>query len=231
MLADDNFASIERAVEQGRVIYDNLRKAIVFILPTNGAEALVILAAVVFGWALPLEPVQILWVNMVTAVTLALALAFEPAEPGLMRRPPRSSGASMLDGHLLWRVGFVSALIGGATIAVFLHAQNSGASVELARTLAVNTLVCGQIFYLFNSRYLRASSLALRGLFDNRAIWIAVGVLVVLQLVFVYAPFMNRLFRSVPLEAGHWLTPLGIGAAVFVIVELEKQLLRPRPKK
>jgi len=231
VLADDNFASIERAVEQGRVIYDNLRKAIVFILPTNGAEALVILAAVVFGWALPLEPVQILWVNMVTAVTLALALAFEPAEPGLMRRPPRSSGASMLDGHLLWRVGFVSALIGGATIAVFLHAQNSGASVELARTLAVNTLVCGQIFYLFNSRYLRASSLALRGLFDNRAIWIAVGVLVVLQLVFVYAPFMNRLFRSVPLEAGHWLTPLGIGAAVFVIVELEKQLLRPRPKK
>jgi magnesium-transporting ATPase (P-type) len=212
-------------VEQGRIIYDNLRKAIVFILPTNGAEALVILAAVVFGWALPLEPVQILWVNMVTAVTLALALAFEPAEPGLMKRKPRPPGASILDGHLLWRIGFVAVLIGGATIAVFLYEKSIDAPIELARTLAVNTLVGGQIFYLFNSRYLRASSLNLRGLFANRAIWIAVAVLAVLQLMFVYAPFMNNLFRSVPLEARHWLIPLSIGAAVFFLVELEKYIL------
>jgi magnesium-transporting ATPase (P-type) len=230
VLADDNFASIERAVERGRIIYDNLRKAIVFILPTNGAQGLVVLAAVVFGWALPLEPVQILWVNMVVAVTLALALAFEPAEPGLMKRKPRSPDAPMVDIHLLWRIGLVSVLIGGATIAVFLYEKSIDAPIELARTLAVSTLVFGQIFYLFNSRYLRASSLTLRGLFDNRAIWIAVASLIVLQLLFVYAPFMNNLFRSVPLEARHWLIPLGIGAAVFLIVELEKYILDRREK-
>ncbi len=225
VLADDNFASIERAVEQGRVIYDNLRKAIAFILPTNGAQAFVVLGAVVFGWTLPLEPVQILWVNMVIAVTLAIALAFEPAEPGLMQRSPRSADAPMIDGHMLWRVGFVSVLIGGATIAVFLHELSVGTPVAVARTLAVNTLVCAQVFYLFNSRYLRASSLTLHGLFDNRAIWISVAVLAVLQLVFVYAPFMNNLFRTVPPEARHWFIPFGIGAAVFVLVELEKYLI------
>ena len=89
VLADDNFATIERAVEEGRRIYDNLRKSVVFLLPTNGAQSLVILVAVLFGLTLPLSPVQILWVNMVTAVTLSLALAYEPAEPDLMRRPPR----------------------------------------------------------------------------------------------------------------------------------------------
>lgn len=226
VLADDNFASIERAIEEGRTIYDNLRKAIVFILPTNGAEALVILAAVVFGWALPLEPVQILWVNMVTAVTLALALAFEPAEPGLMRRPPRKPGTPILGGHLLWRVTFVSVLIGGATIAVFLYELSIDAPLELARTLAVNTLVCGQIFYLLNSRYLRASALTLRGWGANPAVWIAISVLVLLQLLYVYAPFMNTLFRSTPLALHHWLIPLAIGLAVFLLVELEKRILR-----
>jgi magnesium-transporting ATPase (P-type) len=153
VLADDNFASIERAVEEGRTIYDNLRKAILFILPTNGAESLVILSAVAFGLVLPLTPVQILWVNMITAVTLALALAFEPPEPGVMRRPPRDPRASILDGVFLWRIVFVSVLIGGATISVFLVEQHLGLPLDLARTMAVNTLVFGQVFYLFNTRF------------------------------------------------------------------------------
>ncbi|GEM_PF-4249515 len=127
-LADDNFTSMERALEEGRTIYDNLRKAIAFILPTNGAEALVVLTAIVLGQVLPLTPVQILRVNMVTAVTLGLALAFEPAEAGLMRQPPRKPGTPILDSVLLWRIGFVSTLIGGATMAVFLL-------VELEKTL------------------------------------------------------------------------------------------------
>jgi magnesium-transporting ATPase (P-type) len=226
VLADDNFASIERAIEEGRTIYDNLRKAILFILPTNGAEALVILVAVVFGLVLPLTPVQILWVNMVTAVTLAMALAFEPAEPGVMRRPPRNPKAPILDGLFVWRIAFVSVLIGGATIAVFLIEKRLGMPVELARTLAVNTLVCGQAFYLFNSRFLRESSLTIARLFTNRVVWLAVGVLVVLQLVFVYAPFMQRLFGSAALELRHWLVPLGIGFAVFLLVEFEKAVIR-----
>jgi magnesium-transporting ATPase (P-type) len=228
VLADDNFASIERAVEEGRTIYDNLRKAILFILPTNGAEALVILGAVAFGLMLPLTPVQILWVNMATAVTLALALAFEPSEPGLMRRPPRKPGSPILGGLFLWRIGFVSVLIGGATITVFLVEKHLEMPVELARTVAVNTLVFGEVFYLFNSRFLHESSLTLSRLASNRVAWLAVGVLLVLQLVFVYAPFMNHAFGTVGLEARHWLVPLGVGLAVFFIVEGEKALLRAR---
>ncbi|TVS20663.1 MAG: cation-transporting P-type ATPase [Planctomycetaceae bacterium] len=226
VLADDNFASIERAVEEGRTIYDNLRKAIVFILPTNGAEALVVLTAVVLGFVLPLTPVQILWVNMVTAVTLALALAFEPAEPGLMRLPPRRPGTPILDSVLLWRIGFVSILIGGATMAVFLIEKRFGVPLDLARTLAVNTLVCSQAFYLFNSRYLRESSLPVSRLLANRVAWLTVGLLAVLQLVFVYAPFMHHWFGSAPLTLRHWLIPLGVGAGVFLLVELEKTLVR-----
>ena len=226
VLADDNFASIARAIEEGRTIYDNLRKAIIFILPTNGAEALVILIAVVFGLVLPLTPVQILWVNMVTAVTLALALAFEPAEPGVMRRPPRDPRAPILGGAFLWRIGFVSILIGGATIAVFLIEIRMGLPLELARTLAVNTLVCAQVFYLFNSRFLHQTSLSYTRLFTNRAVWLSVAVLALLQLMFVYAPFMHLLFGSASLEIRHWLVPLGIGLAVFLLVEAEKAVLR-----
>jgi magnesium-transporting ATPase (P-type) len=230
VLADDNFTSIERAVEEGRTIYDNLRKAIVFILPTNGAEGLVMLTAVVFGLVLPLTPVQILWVNMVTAVTLALALAFEPAEPDVMRRPPRDPGAAILGGVFLWRIGFVSVLIGGATIAVFLVERRLDMPLDLARTMAVNTLVAGQAFYLFNSRFLHESSLRPGLLSSNRVALLAVGVLIVLQLGFVYAPFMHLWFGSASLELRHSIVPLGIGLAVFLIVEAEKALLR-RPTR
>ncbi len=227
VLADDNFTSIEHAVEEGRTIYDNLRKAILFILPTNGAEALVILTAVIFGWNLPLTPVQILWVNMVTAVTLALALSFEPAEPGLMDRPPREPGAPILGVALLWRIGFVSLLLGGATIAVFTVERHIfGMPLETARTLAVNTLVCGQVFYLFNSRYMHESSISLRRLLANRVALPAVGVLAALQLMFVYAPFMHWGFESVALELRHWAVPLAIGAGAFLLIELEKAVTR-----
>ena len=221
VLADDNFASISRAVEEGRTIYDNLRKAIVFILPTNGAEALVMFAAVVLGLVLPLQPVQILWVNMVTAVTLALALAFEPAESGVMKRPPRDPRAPILGGYFLWRIAFVSVLIGGATIGIFLVAKE-GRSIELARTVAVNTLVFGQAFYLFNCRTLREAAWRPRVLASNPWAWVAVGVLVLFQLVFVYAPSMNAWFGSAPLELRHWLVPIAIGLCVFVVVEIEK---------
>jgi calcium-translocating P-type ATPase len=228
VLADDNFASIERAVEQGRTIYDNLRKAILFILPTNGGEALVILVAVVFGLVLPLTPVQILWVNMVTAVTLALALAFEPSEPGIMQRPPRDSQARILDLHFIMRIGYVSLLIGGATITVFLVEMRLDMPIALARTVTVNTLVCAQVFYLFNSRFIRESSWHLDRFFTNNVVWFAVLALVILQMTFVYAPFMQTAFGSAPLKVRHWLIPLGVGLAVFLLVEVEKAITRKR---
>ena len=228
VLADDNFASIERAVEQGRTIYDNLRKAILFILPTNGGEALVILVAVAFGLVLPLTPVQILWVNMVTAVTLALALAFEPSEPGIMRRPPRDAQSRILDLHFIGRIGYVSLLIGGATITVFLIEMRLEMPIALARTVTVNTLVCAQVFYLFNSRFIRESSWHLDRFFTNNVVWFAVLALVILQLTFVYAPFMQTAFGTAPLAARHWLIPLGVGLTVFLLVEVEKAITRKR---
>ena len=228
VLADDNFSTIERAVEEGRTIYDNLRKAILFILPTNGGQGFVMLAAVIFGLTLPLTPVQILWVNMVVAVTLALALAFEPAEPGVMERPPRKPGTPIMDGAMLWRVGFVSLLIGGATIASFEYSLAQGMELQAARTMAVNTLVIAQAWYLFNSRFLTASSLSPARLFTNPAAQISVLILTLLQLGFVYLPFMNTWFGTTPLALETWLPPIGIGALVFLIIEAEKALLRRR---
>jgi calcium-translocating P-type ATPase len=226
VLADDNFSSIERAIEEGRTIYDNLRKAILFILPTNGAQGLVMLAAVLLGLTLPLTPVQILWVNMIVAVTLALALAFEPAEPGVMQRPPRRPGAPIMGTAMLGRVAAVSVLIGGATMLTFEFERWIGMDLQQARTAAVTTLVLAQAFYLFNSRFLVASALNRAHWFTNRAVWIAVGLLVVLQWGFVYLPFMNKLFGTTPLELRHWVAPLVVGVAVFLIIEGEKALKR-----
>ena len=230
VLADDNFSTIERAVEEGRTIYDNLRKAILFILPTNGAQGFVMLAAVVLGLTLPLTPVQILWVNMVVAVTLALALAFEPAEPGVMQRPPRKPGAPIMDRVMLLRVGFVSLLIGGATILSFEYSLAQGMELHAARTMAVNTLVVAQAWYLFNSRFINASSLALSRMFTNPGAIVSVGLLGVLQLGFVYLPFMNTWFGTTPLPASHWLPPMAIGVLVFLIIEGEKAVLRARAR-
>ena len=226
VLADDNFATIAAAVREGRTIYDNLQKAILFLLPSNGAETFVILASVVFGFSLPLTPVQILWVNIVTDVSLALALAFEPAEPGIMERPPRDPKASILGGSFLKRVLFVSLLLGGATLGLFLWELQRGMPLELARTLAVTTLVVGQMFYLFNSRFLHKSSLTFKRLFSNRIAWGSVLLLAGLQLLFVYTPFMNLWFGSVPLELRHWLLPLGVGTVTFLAVEGQKALGR-----
>jgi len=160
VLADDNFASISHAVEEGRTVYDNIRKAILFILPTNGGEALVILAAILLGFQqLPLTTAQILWVNMITAVTLALALAFEPPEKNVMQRPPRDAREPILNRHLLWRVAFVSLILMAGTFGLYLWEMGRGAPIEHARTVAVNTLVMFEIFYLFNARYITASML------------------------------------------------------------------------
>ena len=231
VLTDDNFSSIQQAVAEGRTIYDNLRKSILFILPTNGAESQVIIFAIVLGMTLPLSPLEILWVNLVVSVTLSLAFAFEKAEPGLMGRPPRDPNQFILDGHFLWRVLLVSVLIGGATLAVFSYQTANGASIELARTLTVNILVVCQVFYLFNVRVLGEFSLKPRIIFSNRAAWICIAVLILLQLVFTYAPFMNAWFESVPLQWHHWLLCIGIGIAVMLIVELDKFILRAREKK
>ncbi len=230
VLADDNFASIVHAVEEGRTVYDNLRKTILFLLPTNGGQASVVTVAIFAGMVLPIVPVQILWVNMVTAVTLALALAFEPSEPGIMKRPPRDSKAKILGAHFIWRIAYVSLLIGGATVIVFIVERRLEMPIELARTVTVNTLVCAQVFYLFNSRFIHESSCHLNRLFTNRVVWYAIAALVILQLGFVYLPFMQTAFGTAHLELRHWLVPIGVGFLVFFTVEAEKAISRRRGK-
>ncbi|GIG35946.1 carbonate dehydratase [Cellulomonas pakistanensis] len=226
VLADDNFATIERAVEEGRRIYDNIAKSVVFLLPTNGAQSLVILVAVLFGLTLPLSPVQILWVNLVTAVTLSLALAYEPAEPGVMSRPPRAPGGSVISRRSLVHVVIVSLLIGGATLAVFFIERARGTDYDVAQTTAVTMLALGQLAYLFNCRFLGESSLTLRVLRGNRVVWIAAGVLLVLQLVFTYVPFMHSWFDSAPIGPREWALTLGFAVLVFLLAEAMKAITR-----
>ncbi|NOY16353.1 MAG: cation-transporting P-type ATPase [Gammaproteobacteria bacterium] len=227
VLADDNFASIMRAVEEGRTVYDNLKKAILFILPTNGGEALIILAAILFGFQeLPLTPVQILWVNMVTAVTLALSLAFEPPEQNVMRRPPRDAHEAMLTPHLVWRVAFVSIILMSGTFGLFQWEMGQGVSIEHARTVAVNTLVMFEIFYLFNSRYITASVFNWAGLTGNRYVLISIGVLILFQLGFTYFPPMQTLFGTTAIGFKIWVHILLITSSVLFLVELEKYVVR-----
>jgi magnesium-transporting ATPase (P-type) len=227
VLADDNFASIAHAVEEGRTIYDNLKKAILFILPTNGGEALIILAAVVLGFnQLPLIPVQILWVNMITAVTLALALAFEPAEKGVMKRPPRDAHKPILTFHLIWRVAFVSVIIMSGTFGLFLWEMERGVSVEYARTVAVNTLVMFEIFYLFNARYITASIFSWEGITGNRYVLVAIGVLIAFQLGFTYSMPMQLLFGTAAIDLNMWLRIVVVASSILFLVELEKCVVR-----
>lgn len=232
VLADDNFASIAAAVEEGRAIYDNIRKAIVFILPTNGGQAAVLLVAIALGLAqLPITPAQILWVNMVTAVTLALALGFEPAEPDIMRRPPRRPDEPLLSPFMAWRVVFVSALMVAGGLSIFLWTQARGADLDTARTATVNLLLMGELFYLFNCRRLTASVLSWDGLTGNRTVLVAIAVLAVLQAGFTYLPVMQHLFRTAPLDAPTWALISLFGLAVFLVVELEKALIVRRTAK
>ena len=226
VLADDNFATIAAAVKAGRTVYDNLKKAIIFLLPVNGGESLSLVAALLLGLTLPITPVQILWVNMVSSVVLAMTLAFEPSEPDVMRRPPRPPGEPILSRFVLWRIGFVSALFCAGIFGKFALAQAQGASVEEARTIAVNTLVVMEIFYLFSVRYLHGPSLTLRGVVGTRPVLIAVAAVAGLQFLFTYAPFMETFFGTRPLSLSQGLQIVAIGLLVLIILELEKRLAR-----
>jgi magnesium-transporting ATPase (P-type) len=229
VLADDNFASITHAVEEGRTVYDNLRKAILFILPTNGGQALSIIAAILLGMEnLPLTPVQILWINMITAVTLALALAFEPPEADVMQRPPRPSRQAVLTGNFIWRILFVSLILTAGTFGLFHLAMGTGASIEEGRTIAVNTLVTFEIFYLFNSRYIYAPVLNREGLTGNQYVLYAIGLLILFQLAFTYWSGLQNLFGTAAIGLKEWGLIILTASSVLFLVEGEKWLVRRR---
>ena len=226
VLLDDNFASIVAAVHEGRTVHDNIRKVVAWQLPTNGGEALTVVAALAFGLVLPMSAVQILWVNLVADVALGLALAFEPAEPGVMRRAPRRPEAPLLSRFLLWRVVLVSALFAAISLGVFFAALGRGRDLETARTLVVNTLVVLQIFYLFNVRYLHMASITWRGALGTPAVLWALAGVVAAQLAFTYAPFMQAWFGTRPVALADGALVLACGAGFMMLLEAEKLLLR-----
>jgi len=224
VLADDNFASIVAAVKEGRTVYDNLTKVIAWTLPTNGGESFTIILAILFGLTLPVTAVQILWINMVTAVALGLTLAFEPTEPGTMARPARPAHAPLLSGRLIWRILFVSALMVCGTFGIYAWATLQGLSLETARTMVVNTIVVMEIFYLFSVRYVHGTSLTWQGVLGTKAVLIGVATVVVAQLVFTYFPPFHSVFGTEPLTLDQGLLTIVAGVALLIVVEIEKRI-------
>lgn len=217
VLTDDDFATIEAAIEEGRGVFDNLTKFITWTLPTNLGEGLVILAAIVLGTTLPILPVQILWINMTTAVALGLMLAFEPKEPGIMSRPPRSPDTQIVTAELLLRIVIVGAVMLAGSFGLFTAAIDAGASEAVARTVAVNAFVAMEIGYLFNCRSLHQSVWRI-GWFTNRWIWVGIVTTIVLQFAFTYLPFMNQIFGSAPLPLSAWWPIIALGLLISWVI-------------
>jgi magnesium-transporting ATPase (P-type) len=223
ILTNDNFATIEAAVEEGRSVFDNLVKFITWTLPTNTGQAMVIVTAILFGLTLPITPVQILWINMSTAILLGMMLAFENKEPGLMARPPRKSQAPIIDRPLITRILIVSSLLLISAYGLFSWALKTGENLEVARTLAVNMFIFGQTFYLFNCRSLNQSMFKL-GFFSNPLLLMGVFTMISLQVLFSHAPIMNQLFGSAPLTVEQWSSVIVGGLIIYLVIELEKSL-------
>lgn len=226
VLADDNFATIVVAVREGRAVYDNVKKFLLFMLPTNGGEALLVIAALIFGLTLPLTAVQVLWINMATASTLGLALAFEPAERNIMQRRPRSPDAPLFPLFFVWRIIYVSFLMMGVALGLFLWELNNGATLSTARTMAVNAVVFSEMFYLVCSRYITASVLNLEGMIGNRYVLLAIAAGIALQLLYTHAPFMQQIFGSSGLSLLDWSKVVAASFLVFLAAELEKAVVR-----
>lgn len=229
ILADDNFASISAAVKEGRTVYNNIEKAMLFLLPTNIAQGAVIAIAILFAFTLPITAPQVLWVNMVTSVALGLVISFEPHEADVMTRPPRSIDRPIVTGFGIWRILFVGAALVLYTLVVFFWMKGQGASDQMARTAAVNAITLGQVYYLFNSRYLLDSSLSVRAHLDNPYLWYGLATVVVLQILFTYAPPLHAVFDTEALPPSVWLWLILGGLAFFLVVEIEKLVIRSTP--
>ena len=229
ILADDNFASISAAVKEGRTVYNNIEKAMLFLLPTNVAQGAVIAVAILFAFTLPITAPQVLWVNMVTSVALGLVISFEPHEDDVMRRRPRAVDRPIVTGFGIWRILIVGAALVVYTLAAFFWMKAEGASDGMARTAAVNAITLGQVFYLLNSRYLLDSSLSPRAHMGNPYLWYGIGAVVALQLLLTYAPAFHAIFGNEALPLWVWPWLIGGGILFFLMVELEKLVIRASP--
>jgi magnesium-transporting ATPase (P-type) len=224
VLADDNFASIAAAVREGRTVYDNLKKVISWTLPTNAGESMTIVLALLLGFALPVTAVQILWINLITGITLGIALAFEPTEAGTMARPPRRRDTPILSGELVWHVVLVALLFLAAVFGVFTYAIDKGYSLGLAQTMAMNTLVVLEIFHLFFIRNIHGTSLTWDAVKGTRVVWTVVIAITAAQFAVTYLPFLQAILGTRPVPLADGLLIVAVGAAFFAIIEIEKQI-------
>lgn len=224
VLADDNFATIAAAVKEGRTVYDNIKKVISWTLPTNAGEAMTIILALLFGLSLPITPIQILWINMITAVTLGIALAFEPPEEGTMRRPPRHRNQGLLAGGLLWHIVFVSSLFLVCVFGAYEYAMMQGYSENMARTMAMNTLVALEIFHLLFIRNMNTTSLSWKSIRGTRILWVLIAVVTIGQGAITYVPWLQRVFETESVSLFDVILIVFLGVLLFMVIELEKQL-------
>src|SRR5690606_21339228 len=219
VLLEGDFASIVAAGHEGRVVHDNMRKGNAWTLPTNGGLVLVAAAAIAEGLTMPMSPLQILWINLVTAGSLGLALAFEPAEDGVMDRPPRPAEKGLLSPFTLWRLGAVSVLFLAGAVAVLAYASGRGYGIETARTMAVNAIVVMQIFYLFNVRYLHTASMNWRAVRGTPALLAALAAVAAAQFAFTYLPFMQEVFGSAPVPFWDRVGIICVGLLLLLLLE------------
>ncbi|MEQ9567980.1 MAG: HAD-IC family P-type ATPase, partial [Pseudomonadales bacterium] len=224
VLADDNFASIVAAVREGRTVYDNLKKVISWTLPTNAGEAMTIIVALLLGMTLPITPIQILWINLITAITLGIALAFEPTEENTMRRPPRARNEPLLSGELVWYIVLVSFLFLCGVFGSYYYAIERGYSVDLARTIALNTLVVMEIFTLFFIRNIYSTSLTWKAVRGTKVVWSVVILITAAQFAITYLPPLQMIFATEAIAFLDGLLIVGVGIALFTIIEIEKQI-------
>ena len=241
VLADDNFSSIAAAVEEGRRVYDNLLKSLAFLLPTNLGLAFILIYGIIFfpfnpitkELLLPMLPVQLLWINLVATIALALPLAFEVKEPNVMNRPPRKPDEALFNGFVTFRVFFVSILMTVGTIVLFSWEYSYSLSTGMAQTdalarsqsIAVTFIIFFQIFYLINCRSLKESVLKI-GLFSNGFIFLGIGSIMLLQAMFLYTPFMQKVFGTASLDGKGLFISFVAGSLIFVVISIEKWILR-----
>lgn len=221
ILADDDFSTIEVAIAQGRRLYDNIKKTILFLLPTSFAEGLIVLISILLGQPMPLTPTQLLWINMVSAVTIQLAFIFEPTEPNLMQRPPRSKYQKLMNRHDVFQMIYVSLIIAGMALIVFAITERLHIPFLIASTMAVNIIIFGKIFYLFNIRT-TAAALSKQVLLSNKMAYVSILAMILLQLIFTYVPFMNGVFSTSGLTITQWLIVVVASLPVLLISESNK---------
>ena len=224
VLADDNFATIVAAIKEGRTVYDNIKKVISWTLPTNAGEAMTIILALLLGLSLPISPIQILWINMITAVTLGIALAFEATEQNTMQRPPKARNDALLSVGLMWHIVLVACLFLAGVFGMYEYAIIQGYSEELARTIAMNTLVALEIFHLFFIRNMNTTALSIKAIAGNRVVWIAVSIVVMAQLAITYVPWIQSIFETEAMKLFDIMLIVAVGMVMFSIIEIEKQV-------